>query len=153
MFVLQACYQEYEERLPILTKVVSSVCVRVEQGKCKTTDKVMPAVTTVIGKMLGIYSNKLSAQRSYYGKLLSESVNLTRMLYCKREGMFNLCRNVFRKEFDYLVMSVKIDRGDGCDILIQQYYLNLGFQNLKVFQRERARITITRNLRFNSMIK
>lgn len=40
--------------------------------KLKTLNSITPAITTTIGKCAGIYSQKLSAQRTLYGLLLSD---------------------------------------------------------------------------------
>ena len=41
--------------------------------KTKSRQSITPGITTTIGKCLGIYSKKLSAIKSYYGLMVSNS--------------------------------------------------------------------------------
>lgn len=76
--------------MPTLTSVLVSACTRKDQCnlKEKTLDSIQPAITTLIGKCLGIYSRRLSALRSIYSLILSDG------------GITDSCMNRLAKLYD-----------------------------------------------------
>ena len=75
IIIFQKCWDEFQERLPTLTSTIVAACSRKDQEKMKTKSRqsITPGITTTIGKCLGIYSKKLSAIKSYYGLMVSNS--------------------------------------------------------------------------------
>lgn len=70
----QKCWEEFNVKVPLLTTLISAVAIRKEQKNLaiKTQQALIPAVTSVIGKCLAIYSNQLSSMKTFYSLLLSE---------------------------------------------------------------------------------
>lgn len=71
--------------MPTLTQIIVSACTKKDQEnmKRKTLLSLTPAISTVIGKCVGIYSRKLSALRTLNSIILSEggisNVTMNRM--------------------------------------------------------------------------
>lgn len=69
-FSYDAMGQEFATAMPFTTKMISSACLRPQEGKVKTHASLAPAVSSVIAKALGIYSESLTGYRHYVSTLL-----------------------------------------------------------------------------------
>ena len=76
--------------MPTLTHMITAACTHKDQHnmKTKTLDSITPAITTVIGKCVSIYSRKLAALRWFYSLILSNG------------GATDVCMNRMAKLYD-----------------------------------------------------
>lgn len=88
--IFQRLWDEFQDHVPTLTEVVRTACTRKNQAdmKQKNVQSVTAAITTVIGKCLGIYNKNLSALRTFYTFLLSDG------------GLTNIAMNRLAKLYD-----------------------------------------------------
>lgn len=70
---MQRLWEEFQVDIPILTEIIVGVCSRDDtKQKIKTRESIIPAVTAVIAKCVGIYSRRLSSMRTFYSIVLSQ---------------------------------------------------------------------------------
>ena len=81
--------------------------------KIKSRQSITPGITTTIGKCLGIYSNKLSAIKSIYGLMVSNS-GIT-------DAALDRLAHLHDSIFHTTVGSKMCDMGKRVDVLIAKW--------------------------------
>lgn len=144
----QQCWKEYKSELPIFTHLLFKACTRKDQHKRtqKSIESVTPAITTVVGKCLGIYSKRLSAQRTFYSLVLSDG------------GLTDVAMNRLAKLYDCVTHQALLPKVDsiasGFDRDINTWkqdgkQFSIVFDNIDIYIRRRKESSTSTNLMQN----
>lgn len=139
-FDINKVSDEFQQRLPKTVQTIKSIALRDQEGKQKTHASVSPAVTSVICKCLGIYSERLSAYRYGMSSFLSlgglkqQSVDQLARLY---DAMSTSSRDTKNKQYAEIFDETKQQWKDS-DVTFQ-----IGFDNVdkRIGRREQTKLS------------
>lgn len=102
-FNLSKVATELDEEMPTVCGVVRAICQRKHQGKLKTHEAIKPAITSILCKCLGVYSERMSAYKYVLSSVLMSGGTkqcTLNQLACVHDVMSNTQRD--RKQLEYV---------------------------------------------------